>query len=55
VPVTFIHEFQHMISFNQHVLVGNSVNGEVLWLNEGFSHYAKSWAAGPMRRRSPRA
>jgi len=41
VPVTFIHEFQHMISFNQHVLVGNSVNGEVLWLNEGFSHYAE--------------
>jgi len=41
VPVTFIHEFQHMISFNQHVLVGNSPNGEVLWLNEGFSHYAE--------------
>src|SRR6266550_3474288 len=41
VPVTFIHEFQHMISFNQHVLVGGSVNGEVLWLNEGFSHYAE--------------
>ncbi len=41
VPVTFIHEFQHMISFNQHVLVGGSVNGELLWLNEGFSHYAE--------------
>jgi len=41
VPVTFIHEFQHMISFNQHVLVGGSVNGEVLWLNEGLSHYAE--------------
>ena len=40
VPVTFIHEFQHMISFNQHVLVRGS-NGEVLWLNEGFSHYAE--------------
>jgi hypothetical protein len=40
VPVTFIHEFQHMISFNQHVLLRNG-SGEVLWLNEGFSHYAE--------------
>ena len=40
VPVTFVHEFQHMISYNQHVLVGGG-NGEVLWLNEGFSHYAE--------------
>ncbi|MGE5802283.1 MAG: hypothetical protein ACM358_08480 [Gemmatimonadota bacterium] len=40
VPVTFIHEFQHMISFNQHVLVRGG-NGELLWLNEGLSHYAE--------------
>ena len=40
VPITFIHEFQHMISFNQHVLVRGS-NGELLWLNEGLSHYAE--------------
>jgi hypothetical protein len=40
VPVTFIHEFQHMISFNQHVLVRGG-DAEVLWLNEGFSHYAE--------------
>ncbi|HMG19292.1 MAG TPA: hypothetical protein VK573_11245 [Gemmatimonadales bacterium] len=40
VPVTFIHEFQHMISFNQHVLLRGG-SGEVLWLNEGFSHYAE--------------
>jgi hypothetical protein len=40
VPVTFIHEFQHMISFNQHVLVRQG-DAEVLWLNEGFSHYAE--------------
>ena len=40
VPVTFIHEFQHMISFNQHVLERGGT-GEVLWLNEGFSHYAE--------------
>lgn len=51
VPVTFIHEFQHMISFNQHVLVRGG-SGEVLWLNEGFSHYAeelggRSYALSP--------
>ena len=40
VPVTFIHEFQHMISYNHHVLEGGG-SGEVLWLNEGFSHYAE--------------
>jgi len=40
VPVTFIHEFQHMISYNQHVLL-KGTDPEVLWLNEGFSHYAE--------------
>jgi len=40
VPVTFVHEFQHMISYNQHVLLRGG-NGEVLWLNEGLSHYAE--------------
>jgi hypothetical protein len=39
-PVTFIHEFQHMISFNQHVLL-RSGNDEVLWLNEAMSHLAE--------------
>jgi hypothetical protein len=56
VPVTFIHEFQHMISFNQHVLVRGG-NGEVLWLNEGFSHYAeelggRSYELAPDARRA---
>ena len=40
VPVTFIHEFQHMISYNQHVLVRHG-QAEVLWLNEGLSHFAE--------------
>jgi hypothetical protein len=39
-PATFIHEFQHMISFNQHVLIGNGVS-EDTWLNEGLSHFAE--------------
>ena len=42
-PTTFVHEFQHMISFNQHRLVRGS-NGEQTWLNEGLSHYAEELA-----------
>ena len=45
VPGTFIHEFQHMISFNQHVLLRRSRTGEDLWLNEGLSHYAEEMGA----------
>ena len=41
VPSTFIHEFQHMISWNQHVLVRGSSTDEELWLNEGLSHIAE--------------
>jgi hypothetical protein len=37
---TFIHEFQHMISFNQHVLVRRGPI-ESLWLNEAMSHLAE--------------
>jgi hypothetical protein len=40
VPVTFIHEFQHMISYGQHVLVRGQ-ESEILWLNEGLSHIAE--------------
>jgi len=43
-PVTFIHEFQHMISYNQHVLLRGGP-AEVLWLNEGMSHYAEERGA----------
>jgi hypothetical protein len=39
-PGVFIHEFQHMISFNQHVLVRKGTS-EDTWLNEGLSHFAE--------------
>jgi hypothetical protein len=45
VPSTFIHEFQHMISWNQHVLVRGSSTDEELWLNEGLSHIAEEVAS----------
>ena len=37
---TLIHEFQHMISFNQHVLIRGGTSEEV-WLNEAMSHFAE--------------
>jgi hypothetical protein len=37
---TLIHEFQHMISFNEHVLV-RSGNSEQTWFNEALSHFAE--------------
>jgi len=40
---TLIHEFQHMISFNQHRLV-RSGSQEETWLNEGLSHLAEDLA-----------
>jgi len=42
-PVTFTHEFQHMISFVQHVLIRNG-NTEEGWLDEGLSKYAEELA-----------
>ncbi|UCD23478.1 MAG: hypothetical protein JSW51_10565, partial [Gemmatimonadota bacterium] len=44
VPVTFVHEFQHMINFNQHRLLRGS-NSEQTWLNEAMSHMAEEQAA----------
>ncbi len=32
------HEFQHLISFNQHVLLRPGGDSEASWLNEGMSH-----------------
>ncbi len=44
VPVTFSHEMQHMIGYNQHVLVRGGAL-EILWLNEGLSHLSEELAA----------
>lgn len=43
-PSTFVHEFQHMISFNQHVLLRGG-NLEDLWLDEGLSSFAEELGA----------
>ena len=39
-PPVVIHEFQHMISYNQHVLVRGG-SPEQTWLNEGLSSFAE--------------
>jgi hypothetical protein len=39
-PGTFLHELQHMISFNQHVIARGG-DEESSWLNEGLSHFAE--------------
>ncbi len=39
-PPVFIHEFQHMISFGQHVVTRQGT-AEATWLNEGLSHFAE--------------
>ena len=38
------HEFQHLVNFNQHVLVRGGIS-EVSWLNEGLSHLAEDLVA----------
>lgn len=43
-PEVFVHEFQHMINFNQHVLVARGP-AEATWLNEGLSTFAEELAA----------
>ena len=52
VPATFVHEFQHMISFGQHV-VARGGSSETLWLNEGLSHIAEELAGKYFEARYP--
>jgi hypothetical protein len=48
VPSTFIHEFQHMISYGQHVLFRRAIT-EDTWLNEAMSHLAEELGALKMK------
>jgi hypothetical protein len=51
-PGTFIHEFQHMISYNQHALIRGG-SQETDWLNEGLSHLAEEMASRHYERKFP--
>jgi hypothetical protein len=39
-PSTFMHEFQHMIAFNQRVLLRGGTQTDVLWLSEALAETA---------------
>ena len=43
-PGVFIHEFPHMIGFNQHVLERGASDVEETWLDEGLAHIAEELA-----------
>jgi hypothetical protein len=47
------HEFQHLISFNQHVLVRDG-ESEESWLNEGLSHHTEDLVDGHITGDLPR-
>ncbi len=52
VPGTFVHEFQHMISFFHHV-IARAGDPEARWLNEGLSHIAEELASRVFELRYP--
>lgn len=41
VPPVLAHELQHMIHFNQRILVRGATTQETLWLSEGLAHMAE--------------
>jgi hypothetical protein len=43
-PAVFVHEFAHMIGFNQRVLVRGASEVEQTWLDEGLAHIAEELA-----------
>ena len=49
---TFVHEFQHLVSFFQHVLARGG-NPEETWVNEGLSHIAEELASRLFEARYP--
>ncbi|MDQ2932549.1 MAG: hypothetical protein M3Y05_17235, partial [Gemmatimonadota bacterium] len=51
-PSTFIHEFQHMISFGQHSIIRGG-NDEDPWINEGLSHIAEELGSRYYENRFP--
>lgn len=51
-PPTFVHEFQHMISYAQHVIERDGAS-EMPWLNEGLSHLAEELGSLYFERKYP--
>ncbi len=51
-PLAFVHELQHLISFNEKVLLRRG-REESVWLNEGLSHLAEELASLVHEQRYP--
>lgn len=45
VPAILAHEFQHMVNFNQRVLIRDAEANEAVWLSEGLAQYAEELVA----------
>lgn len=54
VPAVLAHELQHMINFNQRVLVRGASSTESLWLGEGLAHMAEDLVGDVFARRGDR-
>jgi hypothetical protein len=44
-PAILVHEFQHMVHFNERVLMRGAQANEALWLSEGLAQYAEELVA----------
>ncbi|MDH3270252.1 MAG: IPT/TIG domain-containing protein [Gemmatimonadota bacterium] len=44
-PAILAHEFQHMVNFNERVLVRGAEANEAVWLSEGLAQYAEELVA----------
>lgn len=44
-PAILAHEYQHMVHFNERVLVRGAASTEALWLSEGLAQYAEELVA----------
>jgi hypothetical protein len=51
VPSILAHEFQHMIHFNERMIVRRAPHREALWLAEGLAHMAEDLVGEELRRR----
>jgi hypothetical protein len=51
-PPVMAHEFQHMIHFNQRVLLGGAPGQEALWLSEALAQMAEDLVGAVFRRAS---
>lgn len=55
VPAVLAHELQHMVHFNQRVLLGGATSADALWLSEGMAHMAEDLVGDALAAGGPQA